>query len=45
MAYLYYSILQSTTYYRILNGSTANSTEVNVMPVPTMNIIESMGKN
>ena len=33
------------TYYRILNGSTqVNSTEVNVMPVPTMNIIESMGK-
>lgn len=32
-------------YYRILNGSTqVNSTEVNVIPIPTMNIIESMGK-
>lgn len=32
-------------YYRILNGSTqVNSTEINAMPVPPMNIIESMGK-
>ena len=32
-------------YYRILNGSTqVNSTEVNVIPIPTMNVIETMGK-
>lgn len=33
-------------YYRILNGSTqVNSTEINSMPVPSMNIIEDMGKD
>lgn len=32
-------------YYRMLNGSTqVNSTEVNTMPVPTMNDIERIGK-
>lgn len=32
-------------YYRILNGSTqVNSTEINTMPVPSMNTIEAMGK-
>ncbi len=32
-------------YYRILNGSTqVNSTEINSMPVPSMNIIEAMGR-
>jgi len=33
-------------YYRILNGSTqVNSTEVNSMPVPSIDVIESMGKS
>ena len=33
-------------YYRILNGSTqVNSTEVNSMPVPTLDLIEKMGKD
>ncbi len=32
-------------YYRILNGSTqVNSTEINSLPVPSMSIIEEMGK-
>ncbi len=32
-------------YYRILNGSTqVNSTEVNNMPMPPINIIEEMGR-
>ena len=32
-------------YYRILNGSTqVNSTEINEMPIPSMNIIEKMGR-
>ena len=36
---------ESTCYYRILNGSTqVNSTEINAMPVPPMNMIEAMGK-
>jgi adenine-specific DNA-methyltransferase len=43
-----YVIFNSTfydCYYRILNGSTqVNSTEVNSMPMPPMNIIEAMGK-
>ena len=31
-------------YYRILNGSTqVNSTEINAMPVPTLNEIEKLG--
>ena len=33
-------------YYRILNGSTqVNSTEVNSMPVPSLDTIEAMGNN
>ena len=33
------------SYYRILNGSTqVNSTEINTMPVPSMDTIERMGK-
>lgn len=33
-------------YYRILNGSTqVNSTEINQMPVPSLDIIESMGRD
>ena len=43
-----YVLFNSTLYdcyYRILNGSTqVNSTEVNAMPVPAMNIIERMGQ-
>ena len=43
-----YVLFNSTLYdcyYRILNGSTqVNSTEINSMPVPTIDIIESMGK-
>lgn len=32
-------------YYRILNGSTqVNSTEINEMPVPSMKVIEKMGR-
>lgn len=48
IVYGLYVIFNSTlydTYYRILNGSTqVNSTEVNSMPMPSMDIIESMGK-
>ena len=44
-----YVLFNSTLYddyYRILNGSTqVNSTEINAMPVPPMDVIESMGKN
>jgi len=44
-----YVLFNSTiydSYYRILNGSTqVNSTEINGMPVPSMNIIEAMGKD
>ena len=33
------------TYYRVLNGSTqVNSTEINSLPIPSMQIIEEMGK-
>lgn len=43
-----YVLFNSTiydSYYRILNGSTqVNSTEVNSMPVPPIEVIESMGK-
>ena len=42
-----YVLFNSTIYdlyYRILNGSTqVNSTEVNAMPVPTLNEIERLG--
>lgn len=47
IVYGLYVLFNSTLYdcyYRILNGSTqVNSTEVNSMPVPPMNIIEEMG--
>lgn len=49
VTYGLYVLFNSTLYdryYRILNGSTqVNSTEVNTMPVPTMSIIESMGRD
>ena len=33
------------SYYRILNGSTqVNSTEINAMPVPDMDVIQNMGR-
>lgn len=48
VVYGLYVLFNSTLYdcyYRILNGSTqVNSTEVNSMPVPPMDIIEAMGK-
>ena len=48
VVYGLYVLFNSTiydTYYRILNGSTqVNSTEINSMPVPPMDIIEAMGK-
>ena len=48
LVYGLYVLFNSTLYdcyYRILNGSTqVNSTEINSMPVPTIDIIESMGK-
>lgn len=48
IVYGLYVLFNSTVYdcyYRILNGSTqVNSTEINSMPVPPMNIIEAMGK-
>ena len=48
VVYGLYVLFNSTIYdryYRILNGSTqVNSTEVNSMPVPPMNIIEKMGQ-
>ena len=44
-----YVLFNSTVYdcyYRMLNGSTqVNSTEINGMPVPSINIIEAMGKD
>ena len=47
IVYGLYVLFNSTiydSYYRILNGSTqVNSTEINSMPVPPINIIESMG--
>ena len=48
VVYGLYVLFNSTLYdyyYRILNGSTqVNSTEINSMPVPPINIIEAMGK-
>ena len=48
VVYGLYVIFNSTLYdiyYRILNGSTqVNSTEVNSMPMPAMETIESMGR-
>ena len=47
LAYGLFAILNSTlydTYYRILNGSTqVNSTEINLMPVPSKETIRQMG--
>ena len=46
-AYGIYALLNSTlfdVYYRILNGSTqVNSTEVNTIPVPPIDLIDSIG--
>lgn len=43
--YVLFNSTMYDTYYRILNGSTqVNSTEVNSMPVPPIDIIESMGR-
>ena len=48
VVYGLYVLFNSTLYdcyYRILNGSTqVTSTEINAMPVPSMNIIEAMGR-
>ncbi len=48
LAYGLYALLNSTlydTYYRILNGSTqVNSTEINLMPVPSKDAIREMGR-
>lgn len=48
VVYGLYVLFNSTLYdryYRILNGSTqVNSTEINSMPVPPIQMIESMGK-
>ncbi len=48
LVYGLYVLFNSTIYdeyYRILNGSTqVNSTEVNAMPVPDINIIQEMGR-
>lgn len=44
-----YTLFNSTlydNYYRILNGSTqVNSTEINTMPVPPINVIENFGNS
>ena len=48
LAYGLFVILNSTlydSYYRILNGSTqVNSTEINIMPVPSKEAIQQMGR-
>ena len=48
LVYGLYVLFNSTIYdeyYRILNGSTqVNSTEINCMPVPELDIIQEMGK-
>ncbi len=48
IVYGLYVLFNSTfydSYYRILNGSTqVNSTEINTIPVPSIDIIETMGK-
>ena len=48
MAYGLFVLLNSTlydAYYRILNGSTqVNSTEINLMPVPSKDAIREMGR-
>lgn len=49
VVYGLYVLFNSTIYdeyYRILNGSTqVNSTEINAMPVPELDIIQEMGRN
>ncbi len=48
VVYGLYVLFNSTIYdeyYRILNGSTqVNSTEINAMPVPELNVIQEMGR-
>lgn len=48
LIYGLYTIFNSNTYdsyYRILNGSTqVNSTEINTIPIPNLEIIEKMGR-
>ena len=48
LVYGLYVLFNSTIYdkyYRILNGSTqVNSTEINAMPVPDLDIIQEMGR-
>ena len=48
VVYGLYVLFNSTAYdmyYRILNGSTqVNSTEINTMPVPTINEIKELGR-
>ena len=48
IAYGLFALLNSTlydSYYRILNGSTqVNSTEINLMPVPSKEAIQQMGR-
>ena len=48
LVYGLYTIFNSNTYdsyYRILNGSTqVNSTEINTIPIPNLEIIEKMGR-
>lgn len=48
LVYGLYVLFNSTIYdkyYRILNGSTqVNSTEINAMPVPDLDVIQEMGK-
>ena len=48
LVYGLYVLFNSTlydAYYRILNGSTqVNSTEINAMPVPSLEVIQSMGR-
>ena len=48
LVYGLYVLFNSTLYdeyYRILNGSTqVNSTEINAMPVPDINVIQEMGR-
>lgn len=44
--YVLFNSTMYDIYYRILNGSTqVNSTEINSMPVPSIDIIESMGRD
>lgn len=49
IVYGLYALFNSSMYdcyYRILNGSTqVNSTEINEMPVPSLNVIEAIGQD